>query len=644
MIAQLNDIAQIWWQWMGSMFWQVSLLIILVTVLDMVIRKWAWPQVRYALWALVFIKLIIPPTWEMPTSIVSWLQPQVDKQISVQIGTTDEAVTGGDILLPESNGNTEVEQATWKTCILVVWISGMIIFALLLLRKMMQFRKWRKTQIKGDIFEWHNELMLKIAGKLKLEKIPVVVFSKDIKSPAVYGLLEQYLILPEGYMEKLSKEQAEHVLIHELCHIKRGDLMVHWFCIVLQIVYWFNPLLIWSRRQMRHICEICCDLSVANVLREKTAAYRDTLLRTARELFAESIEPSLGFLGIFEEPFRLVPRLKWLEKRSWENRKRRLAMTICTTLFMVICVMPMAGISQTSDDGSNEINSNQDQEKIDISQRDKILYESLVLETDIDKEFDFGSSPDQQLVGMDLISFNEGISVDGESFKDLGDLIGFMQNDPDVKILSNPKVIAVEGTTAEMSISPTVDSSKRGGFQIKISPVEIDDNNITQNFELWIVGVIDEEDPDQILNKKINTTLMTKDGDTLLITGITHEDASASNTIQKKIYLFFSPHILKKSSTEDDNLTLHNTNKTPRMVQMDYDDADIKHLINFISELTGKNFIVGNDVKGKVTVRMPTKVTVEEAYKVFEDVLDVNGYKTVQSGKAIKIVKADQDN
>ena len=77
---------------------------------------------------------------------------------------------------------------------------------------------------------------------------------------------------------------------------------------------------------------------------------------------------------------------------------------------------------------------------------------------------------------------------------------------------------------------------------------------------------------------------------------------------------------------------------------MDYDDADIKHLINFISELTGKIFIVGNDVKGKVTINTPTKLTVEEAYKVFEDVLDINGFKTVQSGKAIKIIKADQDN
>jgi hypothetical protein len=49
MIAQLNQIAQIWWQWMAGMFWLVSLFIILITALDMAIRRWAWQQVRYVL-------------------------------------------------------------------------------------------------------------------------------------------------------------------------------------------------------------------------------------------------------------------------------------------------------------------------------------------------------------------------------------------------------------------------------------------------------------------------------------------------------------------------------------------------------------------------------------------------------------------
>ena len=553
MIALLNDIAQIWWRWMGSMLWQVSLLIIVVTLLDMLLRKWAWPQVRYALWALVFVKLIIPPAWQMPTSIVSWIQPQVEEQISVQVGITDEAVNSQNtLLLQKDEKGAVIEVISWKIWLLSAWISGMVFFSLLLIRKMLQLRRWHRMQAKENVPKWFKEVMTKTASKLKLEKIPAVVFSKDVKSPAVYGLIKQSLILPEGYMEKLSKEQAEHVLMHELCHLKRGDLLVHWFCIIVQIVYWFNPLLIWTRRQMRHVCEICCDLSVANVLREKTVSYRETLLNSARKLFAENMEPSLGFLGIFEEPYRLVSRLKWLEKKSWENPKRRIAATILASLFMISCVMPMAGVSQTSRNNFEEVNSNQDQEKIEIIPQDQILYEILLMEAEIDKKFDFGDAPVQQMVGFDLHFFNDSINVDGRSFKDLGELIGFMVNDPDVDVLSMPKVITTLGSTATLSTVPSVDSSNKPGMQIKITPNMINENNfITQDFELKIIEEATEKDPVKKKITDVNKTLEAKDGGSFLITLTPGKDASSTSGKQKNTYIFLNTNIIKKSSSED---------------------------------------------------------------------------------------------
>jgi len=75
-----------------------------------------------------------------------------------------------------------------------------------------------------------------------------------------------------------------------------------------------------------------------------------------------------------------------------------------------------------------------------------------------------------------------------------------------------------------------------------------------------------------------------------------------------------------------------------RYVTIDFDNVDIRLFIKFISELTGKNFVIDSAVKGNVTVISPTKITVEEAYKVFESVLEVHGYTTVPSGKVVKIV------
>ncbi len=95
-----------------------------------------------------------------------------------------------------------------------------------------------------------------------------------------------------------------------------------------------------------------------------------------------------------------------------------------------------------------------------------------------------------------------------------------------------------------------------------------------------------------------------------------------------------------RSGTRQDKGNALSGKEGPRYVTIDFDNVDITLLIKFISELTGKNFVIDNNVKGKVTIISPTKITVDEAYKVFESVLEVNGFTTVPSGSVIKIVPA----
>ncbi|EFK96811.1 General secretion pathway protein D [sediment metagenome] len=75
-------------------------------------------------------------------------------------------------------------------------------------------------------------------------------------------------------------------------------------------------------------------------------------------------------------------------------------------------------------------------------------------------------------------------------------------------------------------------------------------------------------------------------------------------------------------------------------VALDFDDVDIRLFIRVISELTGKNFTIDNNVRGKVTVLSPRKLTTQQAYDVFKSVLNVNGFTVVESGPVTKIVPA----
>jgi general secretion pathway protein D len=101
------------------------------------------------------------------------------------------------------------------------------------------------------------------------------------------------------------------------------------------------------------------------------------------------------------------------------------------------------------------------------------------------------------------------------------------------------------------------------------------------------------------------------------------------------IVMFFCLTSVVHGQTQERAKTRGESNKS---ISMDFDQVDIKVFIKFISELTGKNFVIDDKVRGKVTVLSPSKISVDEAYKVFESVLEVNGYTTVPAGKVIKVV------
>ncbi len=82
--------------------------------------------------------------------------------------------------------------------------------------------------------------------------------------------------------------------------------------------------------------------------------------------------------------------------------------------------------------------------------------------------------------------------------------------------------------------------------------------------------------------------------------------------------------------------------KGPATYQIDGEDQDIRQLARIISNITGQNFILDDRVKGRVTIISPRPITAEEAYKVFESILEVNGFTIVPAGEINKIVPSGE--
>lgn len=88
-----------------------------------------------------------------------------------------------------------------------------------------------------------------------------------------------------------------------------------------------------------------------------------------------------------------------------------------------------------------------------------------------------------------------------------------------------------------------------------------------------------------------------------------------------------------------DDKRLDETKRKKARYQMDFDKVDIQEVIKFISQWTNKNFILPENIRGKITIIGPQDVTADEAYQAFLAALQTNNLTIAPTGKFLKVVQ-----
>ena len=131
------------------------------------------------------------------------------------------------------------------------------------------------------------------------------------QSPAVCGLFRPVILLPRSLAEHLPPAQLRAVLLHELFHLRRGDVWVNCAQALLQIVYWWHPLLWLANARIRRVREEAVDDAVMLALNEDAETYAPTLLEVAKLALHRPLA-SLGLVGILESRSSLRQRIERL--------------------------------------------------------------------------------------------------------------------------------------------------------------------------------------------------------------------------------------------------------------------------------------------------------------------------------------------
>jgi beta-lactamase regulating signal transducer with metallopeptidase domain/type II secretory pathway component GspD/PulD (secretin) len=163
-------------------------------------------------------------------------------------------------------------------------------------------------------------------------RLPLVVQTAQVQSPALYGLLRPRLLLPEAF--QFSPAELRYVFLHELGHLKRRDTAVNWVMGVLQILHWFNPVLWFAFGRMRADRELACDaLALSRARPGESQAYGETIIKILSGLNRPAVLP--GLVGILEDQRQLQERIRMIARFQPASSWPLLAM-ICGGILAVV--------------------------------------------------------------------------------------------------------------------------------------------------------------------------------------------------------------------------------------------------------------------------------------------------------------------
>lgn len=233
-----------------------------------------------------------------------------------------------------SHSPTATAQLSWFTVILYAWLAGI---ALCVLRS--GWQRWTLARLLRlsqpvDSDEWKAVIadassMLGFTRRVQLVQCPAA------QTPAVAGLLRTIVILPRD-TDLWSSDRRRLVLLHELGHAQRRDVLTHAVARLVTTIYWFNPLCWVGLIQMARLRELACD-DLVLASGQPAADYADVLLDVARSYRNRSLGMAVGMVrraNVEDRILAILDRARNRMSLSPKAARRWLVMTLAVVALL----------------------------------------------------------------------------------------------------------------------------------------------------------------------------------------------------------------------------------------------------------------------------------------------------------------------
>ncbi|MGO4184720.1 M56 family metallopeptidase [Paenibacillus sp. TAF43_2] len=267
-----------------------SILFFLLFLMKPIIKHKFSKSLQYYIWIVVLLRLTIPFSFDgsimndvfnkNPFLTGPILQGGEAAKSGMEIDPTHA------ISLPQANDaqaaesiradNSEIFVITIiKQYAIYVWLIGTILSLFIKLRGYTRFLKYMKTTSK-PAYDWENRMLgMMLNGRYKAK----LVRNSYITTPMLIGIIRPTIILPDNNFNEV---QLKNILIHEITHLKRFDIVVKWFSMLVTSLHWFNPVVYFVEKEINRLCELSCDeVVIRKFTSSEKQEYGETLIAVA---------------------------------------------------------------------------------------------------------------------------------------------------------------------------------------------------------------------------------------------------------------------------------------------------------------------------------------------------------------------------
>ena len=243
----------------------LSLILLLIRPLTKRFFSAAW---HYYAWLGVFLVMVLPVRIKMPSA------PVANEAVKIPVNIVSQN-------LSEAAFAVKAAPPVKSITIGALWIT--LAAAIFLLKIINYARFMAKVKRETESVVWPETMDSKVE----------VREGDNITSPFMAGLFRPRLIVPKVY-----GEERIFILLHEMTHYHRGDILIKWFAAFVSALHWFNPMVYVARFMMKNECELACDeATVRGMSFDEKKKYVETILSVASTGVCKSAPMTTAMAG-----------------------------------------------------------------------------------------------------------------------------------------------------------------------------------------------------------------------------------------------------------------------------------------------------------------------------------------------------------